>query len=108
LTDADSLIQAITRLTILERLWGKDREYMADHDEEYRAVVREQLLIKASSLISLGRTEEARQTLGQVTGAPIHFAFLAALPGPIARELLSLRRALRGIMWRIIGKSESV
>jgi len=108
LTDADSLIQAVTRLTILERLWGKDPEYMAAHDEEYREVVRDQLLIKASSLISLGRTEDARQTLQQVTHPPIHFTLLAALPGFLARELLRLRRALRSILWRVMGKSEAV
>jgi hypothetical protein len=81
---------------------------MAKHEAEYRAVVREQYLLKASSLISLGRTAEARQALQQVSDPPRHFTLLASLPGFLARELLRLRRGLRSVVWRVMGKSESV
>lgn len=108
LTDAGSLVMASTRLTILERLWGKDPEYLAEHEIEFKATVREQHLLKASSLISLGRTGEARAVLQAVTGAPFHFVLLASLPGFLARELLRLRRALRAIQWKIMGKSEAI
>lgn len=107
LTDADTLVTAETRLTVLERMWGQNSEYMAEHDAEYQAVVREQHLLRASCLISLGHTGEARQALRSATRPPLHYVLLAALPGILARELLRLRRAFRKILWWVIGKPES-
>lgn len=108
LTDSGSLVMATTRLTILERLWGKDPEYLAEHEAEFKATVREQHLLQASSLISLGRTGEARTVLQAVTGAPFHFTLLASLPGFLARDLLRVRRALRALLWKIMRRSEPI
>ncbi|MEW5795010.1 MAG: glycosyltransferase family A protein [Candidatus Zixiibacteriota bacterium] len=106
LTDADSLVMAITRLKILERLWGLDPGYLAQHEAEYDRVVSNQYLLKARSLISLGRCAEAREALEDVSDAPAYVRLLARLPGWLARRLLQIRRGLRAVLWRVLGKHE--
>jgi glycosyltransferase involved in cell wall biosynthesis len=96
LTDADSYRAAEARLTIMERVWGSDPEFLAAHGERFARVRAVQYVRKARWLIVRGRTREARAELRQAGGGPLSYRLLAALPGPLVRGLFACRRALRG------------
>jgi glycosyltransferase involved in cell wall biosynthesis len=98
--DASSYHLACARLILLERIWGKDQAFLAQHGEAFTHKRTEQLLKKARWLIAHGRTREARGDLRQLERAPLSYRMLAALPGPIVRTLLGLRRLLTGRAWR--------
>jgi glycosyltransferase involved in cell wall biosynthesis len=95
LTDADRFVRATTRLTLVERVWGADAGFLADHRDQYESVVKEQRLIRARWWIGEGRTREARRELAQVSGAPASHRLAAALPGSLARHLAAARARLR-------------
>src|SRR5262249_51126256 len=40
LTDADELVTAISHLKLIERLWGADEAFMAEHGDRVRRLVR--------------------------------------------------------------------
>lgn len=96
LTDADVATSAATRMTIIERVWGADPEFMKDHSELYNKTMIEQRLLKIRGLISQGRTKEARSELRLVESAPFLYKMLAAMPGRFVHSLLDLRRKMRG------------
>jgi glycosyltransferase involved in cell wall biosynthesis len=95
LTDADAFLRASTRLTLIERIWGDDPTFLAQGRARYEAVRSRQRLIRARWLIERGRTAEARRELAQAGRVPVSHRMAAALPGPVARGLLSVRRRLR-------------
>jgi glycosyltransferase involved in cell wall biosynthesis len=95
LTDADRFVRATTRLTLVERVWGADADFLAGHREQYDRIVQDQRLIRARWWIQEGRTAEARRELAQVRQAPASHRLAAALPGPVARGLVSARAWLR-------------
>ena len=84
-----------TQLRVLERVWGRDGEFLARHRKWYESVVRRLHLRRARSMIVRGRTAEARVELRLVGGAPLGYRLLAALPGAVARTLFALRRGFR-------------
>lgn len=95
LTDADSLKEAMARLSVTEKIWGSNREYMRKYGELYKQVMDKYRIKKAGSLISLGRTKEARAEHQLIDKVPLLHRLLAFLPGPMARILLHLRRMIR-------------
>jgi glycosyltransferase involved in cell wall biosynthesis len=90
--------RATTMIKILERLWGTDADFIAQHAERYRKALGAQHLTLAQCLIRQGKTVEARKELALAGGAPFSYRALAALPGPAARSLLSLRRGARKLL----------
>jgi hypothetical protein len=97
LTDASRLESAESRLSVLERVWGSDVAFLAAHQAEYDAVVREQSARKLRDLLLLGRMAEARQVIQHLGRVPLAHRFLACLPGSGARFVLMLRR--RVLAW---------
>jgi hypothetical protein len=95
LTDASEFLRAGTRLALLQRVWGSDPWFLAVHRRGYEEACRQQHLRRARWLIQQGRTAEARGELAQVDDAPSSHRLAAALPGPLARGLWSVRRHLR-------------
>lgn len=98
LTDGGNLSMAETRLLVLERLWGSDNEFIRLHGQLYDRLVNDQRRIRTASLISLGRTAEAREELRRVTNAPWYYRPLSLLPGPAARALLGIRRLVKSLI----------
>jgi hypothetical protein len=95
LTDAGVFKVACARLKILDRVWGADAAFLAQHGESFARRRAAQHLQRAACLIHQGRTGEARCDLRQAGASPLSYRLLAALPGPLVRGLLGLRRALR-------------
>lgn len=96
LTDANGEILARCRLSVLDRVWGRDPSYLAAHGEAFRRTVREQHLIRARWLMCRGRNREARAELASVADAPAGYRLLSRLPGFATRWLLAARRLTRG------------
>ncbi|HEX5501553.1 MAG TPA: glycosyltransferase family 2 protein [Thermomicrobiales bacterium] len=104
LTHADEYVCGTTRLTILERIWGRDEAFLARHGDRYREAVAAQHRKRARWLLKEGRTREALAELRSAGGGPPTYHFLAALPGwlipvPLIRRLRGARRALLGRGW---------
>jgi glycosyltransferase involved in cell wall biosynthesis len=94
LTGADALTTTSTRIAMLNRIWGADAPFLATAGEQYRRVLARQHLLRARALIKAGRTSEARQELQRAGGGPFAYHALAGLPGPVARGIVTLGRAL--------------
>ena len=94
LMNADALAQANARVAMLNRIWGADAPFLATAGEQYRRVLARQHLLRARALIKAGRTSEARQELRRAGGGPLAYHALAGLPGPVARGIVTLGRAL--------------
>jgi glycosyltransferase involved in cell wall biosynthesis len=96
LTDTDMATSAATRITLIERVWGADPEFLEKHGDIYRKTIIEQRLHKIRALISQGKTGEARSEMRLVDSAPLLYRLLSVLPGLFVRGLILLRRKLRG------------
>jgi GT2 family glycosyltransferase len=96
LTKADALTNATARLAVLERVWGRDPAYLSAHAEEFRAVVREQRLVRLRKLLALARGQEARAELRRLPDPPRSLRLLARFPAPALRLLILARQSLAG------------
>jgi glycosyltransferase involved in cell wall biosynthesis len=94
LTHADELYCATARVTILERVWGSDPRFLARHGARYREVLAGHRKARAHALLVRGRTREAREGFREAGSSSIAERALAALPGPLARALVTARRRL--------------
>ncbi len=99
LTDADELTMAGTRILVMQRIWGSDPDFLRRHGDLYRRLLGQQYLRKATALIALGRSREAREVLHAAGNAPVTYRLLAALPGPAARALLRTRRTAQRMLF---------
>jgi hypothetical protein len=82
LTDAPTEIQARTRLTLLDRVWGRDAAFLAAHGDEYARVCTEQRLLAAKALLLAGRQDHARAFLCDVAGGPAWARLARHVPVP--------------------------
>jgi len=60
-------------LSTLERVWGSDPEFLAEHGEEHRRTVADAHLMRATSLARHGKVSEAARSLRLAGGAPSAF-----------------------------------
>ncbi len=94
LTDADQLTCAEARLTVLRNVWGDDPAFLAKAGEDYRALVREQELLRVRGLLVHGRTPEAREGIRRLGAAPLSYRLLSILPATLLVTLLEVRRRM--------------
>ncbi|MGA9828801.1 MAG: glycosyltransferase family A protein [Rhodanobacteraceae bacterium] len=97
LTDdnANGVNRATWRLRILERVWGSDAAFLAEHGDRYARVCQRYRLQRAKSLLHQGQSRLARDDLRHCTGVPWRYRFAAAMPASLIGGLLGLRRRLR-------------
>jgi glycosyltransferase involved in cell wall biosynthesis len=93
LTAVDTLFQAEHRLELIDRVWGRDPEFLAAHASEYDGLKRRFQLLRARSLLGKGRTAEARRVLEHVAQAPMTYRVAAMLPAPVVYPLVLARSA---------------
>jgi glycosyltransferase involved in cell wall biosynthesis len=82
------------RITIVERLWGRDETFLATHQRRYRAVLAGLYARRARWLMSHGRMDEARRDLRRAGRSARSLRLLALLPGHLAHGLGAARRTL--------------
>ena len=95
LTSAGDLARATAMLSMLQRVWGSDPDFLARHGDLYAGVVREQRLCRVRALLGLGRTAEARHDLRSLCGVPILYTALSWLPGFFVYGLSTTRQMVR-------------
>lgn len=95
LTDADILVRATTRITILERVWGSDPAFLTEYGPQYTGVLNAQRLMRVRGLIRAGRTQEARMELRSIEHLPLVYRVLGLLPASLAQSLRGIRGLLR-------------
>ena len=83
------------RLTLLKRIWGNDDGFLAEHRDRLTEAIDAQHLKRAYWYLAHGRTREARADLREVKGGYLQYRFLSAIPEPLMRAALALRRNLR-------------
>jgi len=95
-TTSNTLARARARLFTLDRVWGSDPAFLAAHGEAFARERQTQCLLLARCYLVQGQMKEARATLAKA-GLPVPWSYrcLAALPGPVVRGLLALRRVFR-------------
>lgn len=93
-TDANSYDFSSARIVLLNRIWARDPNFMAQHGARVQHEMNKEYLTRVRWLLVRGRNHEARADLRQVRQAPISFRVLASLPSPITRTVLAFRRWL--------------
>lgn len=100
LTDADTIQVARSRIAVLQRVWGTDPDYLAEHAQEFRSVLTNQQHILIRALLRNGNLEEARELLSRLDNAPAFWKVLSRLPRALVQQGIHARtlfhRALRG------------
>ena len=71
LTGVPGHVWASSWLSTLERVWGSDPEFLAEHDDDFRRAVSDAHLMRANSLARRGNVREARRELRRAGGGSI-------------------------------------
>jgi len=96
LTNAHITECAQARVTILPRVWGSDNLFLQDHYELYQRILTEERLTLVDGLLVRGETAKARHELKLMASQRLLTRnLLAAFPGTITKNLLSLRRLIK-------------
>lgn len=95
LTDANALLVASSRITVIERVWGRDPSFLERHGDLYQRTLDRVRLDYVKGLILEGRTQEARKQIALIRSTPPSVRLMARLPGSWARGLLHVRRSVR-------------
>lgn len=98
LTDADDFRSAWARIRVLERVWGRDAEYLASHSVEYHQVLAHQHEVCARWLLEKGRMREARHELELAPGSRTMLRILSLLPGPLVHALFGVVNFCRMVL----------
>ncbi len=83
-TDTPTELIASGWLSSLERVWGQDADFLAEHGRAYRRAVAEARLMRASALARQGDPREAARAIRLAVSAPS--AFAAFWRGTIAKR----------------------
>lgn len=96
-TGATDLTKAATHITILERNWGQDTEYLQKNRAAYEAILREQKKSWVKQLVIQGDTKRARKELRFMKKAPLSVRILSLFPGFVARFISKVYLNIRKI-----------
>jgi GT2 family glycosyltransferase len=91
LTGAATLVKAVSRLMILERVWGTNEKFLARYRSEFEAAVDDTRRLKIRALLNRGESESAKKELAKLRGAaPLADRIASALPEWLLRKGLQL------------------
>ena len=86
LTQLPTHVWAEAWLSTLERVWGSDPEFLAEHGDDFRNTVSEARLLRACSLARNGNLREAGRAVRLAVANPV--AFRTLWRGTLARRRL--------------------
>ena len=96
LMDGNDLAHSTARLTVLERVWGRDAEFLREHEATFRARCDVEHLWRARRFVTHGQPRRAREELARLSApVPRTLQMLAALPAPLLSALMKSRRAVK-------------
>jgi glycosyltransferase involved in cell wall biosynthesis len=85
LSHLDELRRTAAHLFVLERVWGTDSAFLAEHGRTYGRVIDALRLQRTKILVRQGRNEEARLELDAMVNPPFTYRLLTWLPPPVLR-----------------------
>ena len=94
ISERDSLRRSAAEIVVLERVWGADPKFLAEHGVEYRRLLEDLRRSRTADLIVLGRLREARDELALMQSPPLVHRVLTRLPAPLVSLLMGLRTRL--------------
>ena len=100
LTSTSMLTEASTRLELLKRIWGQDREYLATNGEEYQRLLDHHQILRVRQLFILGRRREAVKEIRLLARPSFLYKILAIVPGSLTRVMVVLVRPFRRLIRR--------
>jgi glycosyltransferase involved in cell wall biosynthesis len=95
LVNNTGLDMATSRIVVMERIWGKDHNFLRHHRPYYEQRLRADRIIRVGAFLVQGRTKEARQEIANTHEVPHSYRLLAQLPGSVTKGLLSIRRVIK-------------
>ncbi len=92
ISSTEHLPSIAANILVVQRVWGADSGFMAAHGETYRRVLDDLHLQRARIFLVQGSAADARQELAAMARPPASVRLLTALPAPVVRGFLALRR----------------
>jgi len=83
LIDSGGVYRAETRMTVLQRVWGNDPEFLRSEPEAYHSALKQLRVMRVRRLVLAGDKEEARVQLRLLKEHHILLRFLNWMPTKI-------------------------
>ena len=97
LTGLAASTRAEAALTIIERVWGQDEEFLNLHRNDYEHAADHFRLQKVRQLLGQGQRRHARSELARLFHVPRSYHVLSYVPGSLMRTSARLRRRAHGL-----------
>ncbi len=98
LVDHSGFDMAASRIVVMQRIWGRDQNFLRHHRSYYEQRLRADRMVRVGGFLVQGRTKEARREILETTNVPHSYRVLSKLPGGVTKGLLSFRRALKSVL----------
>jgi hypothetical protein len=95
LSQIEALHKVDARIRLVDRCWGADPSFLAEHRGLYRRTLQELEEQRIKALLVCGMNQEAREALARLEHHPWQLELLARLPVSLSLLALQLRRAAR-------------
>jgi hypothetical protein len=95
LSQVDRLHKIEARIRLVDRVWGADPSFLAEHRNLYRRTLQQLEEQRVKALLVCGMNQEAREVLARLDHHPWQLELLARLPVSLSLLALQIRRAAR-------------
>jgi glycosyltransferase involved in cell wall biosynthesis len=95
LSQIDTLHKIDARIRLVDRFWGADASFLAEHRDLYRRTLQRLEEQRIKALLCCGMNQDAREALARLDHHPWQLELLARLPVSLSLLALQLRRAAR-------------
>jgi hypothetical protein len=95
LSQMEALHKIDARIRLLDRFWGADPAFLAEHQDLYHRTLQELEEQRIKALLVCGMNQEAREALARLDHHPWQLELLSRLPASLSLLALELRRAAR-------------
>lgn len=87
LTDSNTYERSVARIKVLNRVWGKDKHFLHNHQDLYNTLMDEEYITQMNCLIENSRIFEARELIPKVKNLPLYQKLLHRLPHCVAASI---------------------
>lgn len=98
LVDHSGFDMAASRIVVMQRIWGRDQNFLRHHRSYYEQRLRADRMVRVGGFLVQGRTKEARKEILETNNVPHSYLVLSKLPGGVTKGLLSFRRAIKSVL----------
>jgi glycosyltransferase involved in cell wall biosynthesis len=95
---ANELRWATDRLKVMQRVWGRDEQFLAQFGERYQRALIDERVARVRALVRVGQSREARAELRLAGGGPLRYRLAASLPGAVLWLTFAARQMLKALV----------